>query len=208
MMNTITYMKKTLTPSKVVCVGRNYANHIAELNNVDTGDMVIFVKPNSSVTNTLYAYHQESLHYEAELCFIVENGELAGIGFGLDLTKRELQCDLKVKGLPWERAKSFDCSAVLSEFLPLSMDIDIDIKGLSIELWINDELRQQGGVADMLFSPQAVLDDLATFLTLEDGDVLMTGTPEGVGVIQQGDQFVGRIYHERKLLLEASWLAQ
>jgi 2-keto-4-pentenoate hydratase/2-oxohepta-3-ene-1,7-dioic acid hydratase in catechol pathway len=199
-----------LTPSKVVCVGRNYAKHIAELNNVNTGDMVVFFKPNSSITHTLYAFHQEPLHYEAELCFIVDNGELSGVGFGLDLTKRVLQSELKAKGLPWERAKSFDHSAVLSEFL--SLPTDMDIAGLSLELWVNDELRQKGGVADMLFSPQLVLDDVKTFLTIEDGDVLMTGTPEGVGVIQTGDQFVGRVFYEkdhgRELLLETSWLAQ
>lgn len=208
MMNTITYMNTLLIPSKVVCVGRNYAKHIAELNNVNTGDMVIFIKSNNSITNTLYAYHQEPLHYEAELCFLVKNGELSGVGFGLDLTKRGLQSALKAKGLPWERAKSFDRSAVLSEFVALPAGI----AGLSLELWISDELRQQGGVANMLFSPQEVLDDLKTFLTLEDGDVLMTGTPEGVGVIDSGDQFVGRIFydeeHEKKLLLEVSWLAQ
>lgn len=208
MMNTITYMNTLLIPSKVVCVGRNYAKHIAELNNVNTGDMVIFIKSNNSITNTLYAYHQEPLHYEAELCFLVKNGELSGVGFGLDLTKRGLQSELKSKGLPWERAKSFDRSAVMSEFVALPAGI----AGLSLELWINDELRQQGGVADMLFSPQVVLDDLKIFLTLEDGDVLMTGTPEGVGVIHSGDQFVGRIFydeeHEKKLLLESSWLAQ
>jgi 2-keto-4-pentenoate hydratase/2-oxohepta-3-ene-1,7-dioic acid hydratase in catechol pathway len=88
----------------------------------------------------------------------------------------------------------------------------VDIDSLSLELWINDELRQQGGVVDMLFSPQLVLDDLKTFLTLEDDDVLMTGTPEGVGVIHSGDQFVGHIFyekqHEKKLLLQATWLAQ
>jgi 2-keto-4-pentenoate hydratase/2-oxohepta-3-ene-1,7-dioic acid hydratase in catechol pathway len=208
MMNTIAYMNTLLIPSKIVCVGRNYAKHIAELNNVNTGDMVIFIKPNSSITHALYAYHQEPLHYEAELCFMVKNGDLSGVGFGLDLTKRGLQSALKAKGLPWERAKSFDRSAVLSEFAALPAGI----AGLSLELWINDELRQIGGVADMLFSPQVVLDDVKTFLTLEDGDVLMTGTPEGVGVIDSGDQFIGRIFYdeenEKKLLLEASWLAQ
>lgn len=194
MMNTIAYMNTLLIPSKIVCVGRNYAKHIAELNNVNTGDMVIFIKPNSSITHALYAYHQEPLHYEAELCFMVKNGDLSGVGFGLDLTKRGLQSALKAKGLPWERAKSFDRSAVLSEFAALPAGI----AGLSLELWINDELRQIGGVADMLFSPQVVLDDVKTFLTLEDGDVLMTGTPEGVGVIDSGDQFIGRIFYDEE----------
>lgn len=208
MINTITCGQKTLAPSKAVCVGRNYDRHIAELNNVNTGDMVIFLKPNSSITTTLHSYHQEPLHYEAELCFMIENDEFTGVGFGLDLTKRGLQSELKSKGLPWERAKSFDHSAVLSKFMPLPADID----ALSLELWVNNELRQQGGVTDMLFSPQIVLDDLKTFLTLEDGDVLMSGTPEGVGVIQLGDQFVGRIFYgqqgNKELLLEVDWIAR
>ena len=147
MMNTIAYMNTLLIPSKIVCVGRNYAKHIAELKNVNTGDMVIFIKPNSSITHALYAYHQEPLHYEAELCFMVKNGDLSGVGFGLDLTKRGLQSALKAKGLPWERAKSFDRSAVLSEFAALPAGI----AGLSLELWINDELRQIGGVLICFF---------------------------------------------------------
>jgi 2-keto-4-pentenoate hydratase/2-oxohepta-3-ene-1,7-dioic acid hydratase in catechol pathway len=147
MMNTISYMNKVLASSKVVCVGRNYAKHVSELNNVNAGDMVIFLKLNSSITDALYASHQEPLHYEAELCFMVKSGELSGVGFGLDLTKRGLPSELKAKGLPWGRAKSFDRSAVLSEFIALPASI----AGLSLELWINDELRPQGGVVDMLF---------------------------------------------------------
>lgn len=204
-MRTINYQQQAITPSKLICVGRNYAKHIAELNNTATGDLVIFIKPNSAISHTLRAYHQEPLHYEGEISLMIKDGEFCAVGFGLDLTKRDLQNQLKAKQLPWERAKSFDGAAVLGEFVPL--DHTIDIARLSLELWINDELRQKGGVADMLFSPTCVLNDLKTFISLEDGDILMTGTPDGVGQIHSGDRFVGRIYHGDALLLEEQWLA-
>ena len=100
---------------------------------------------------------------------MVKNGELSGVGVDLDLTKRSLQSELKAKGLPWERAESFDLSAVLSQFMSLPMDADI--AALSLELSVNDELRHRGNVSNMLFLPQRVLDDLTSFFTLEDGDV-------------------------------------
>jgi 2-keto-4-pentenoate hydratase/2-oxohepta-3-ene-1,7-dioic acid hydratase in catechol pathway len=208
-MKTIIYQQQTVTPSKVICVGRNYAKHIAELNNQNTGDIVIFMKPNSAICQVLHASQKgcsQAIHYEAELCFIVENGALAGVGFGLDLTKRELQGDLKAKGLPWERAKGFDGSAVFSEFIALSADMTV--AGLSIELLINQQLRQKGEVSDMLFSPETVLADVTRFMTFENGDVMMTGTPDGVGVVQQGDEFVGRVFYQDKRLIEMLWIAQ
>jgi 2-keto-4-pentenoate hydratase/2-oxohepta-3-ene-1,7-dioic acid hydratase in catechol pathway len=208
-MQTIIYQQETVTPSKVVCVGRNYAKHIAELNHQNTGDMVIFIKPNSAISQLLQASQKEcaqAIHYEAELCFVVENNALAGVGFGLDLTKRECQGDLKAKGLPWERAKGFDGSAVFSEFIALNGDIAV--ADLSIELWINQQRRQKGGVSDMLFSPEAVLADVTRFMALENGDVIMSGTPEGGGVVLRGDEFVGRVFYQNTLLTEMLWLAQ
>jgi len=208
-MKTIIYQQQTVTPSKVICVGRNYAKHITELNNKNTGDMVIFMKPNSAISGVLYASQKacsQVIHYEAELCFIIEKNALAGVGFGLDLTKRELQGDLKAKGLPWERAKGFDDSAVFSEFIALNSDMAV--ADLSIELLINQQQRQKGGVSEMLFSPETVLADVTRFMTFEDGDVMMTGTPEGVGVVQQGDEFVGRVFYQDKLLIEMLRIAQ
>ncbi len=110
---------KKQKPSKVVCVGRNYAEHVKELNNAMPDQMVVFNKPNTSITTQLNSYHQEPLHYEGEICFSIKNGEIDAVGFGLDLTKRELQSALKAKQLPWERAKAFDGSAVLSKFVSL-----------------------------------------------------------------------------------------
>ena len=118
-----------ISPSKVLCIGRNYVEHIKELNNAIPEQMVVFNKPNTSITTTLTSFHQESLHYETEICFLVENGKYSAVGLGLDLTKRELQSKLKAKGLPWERAKAFDGSAVFSRFVPLD---GIDINSLQL----------------------------------------------------------------------------
>ena len=110
-MNTIQLDSQPIAPSKIVCIGRNYLEHIRELGNETPDAMVIFNKPNSAISQTLFALRDEPLHYEGEICFMVKQGELDALGFGLDLTKRELQSKLKSKGLPWERAKAFDAAA-------------------------------------------------------------------------------------------------
>lgn len=194
---------KSFSPTKVICIGRNYVDHIHELGNEIPEQPVVFLKPNSAISTSLNSFHQETLHYEGEICFVIENKQLAYVGFGLDLTKRTLQSKLKSKGLPWERAKAFDGSAVFSDFVPLVENIN----GLSLELEINDQLIQQGGVELMMNKPQAILDELQTFMTLEDGDIIMTGTPKGVGKINKADKFVGKIYVGHELLVSSNWQA-
>ncbi|OBT15546.1 2-keto-4-pentenoate hydratase [Vibrio sp. UCD-FRSSP16_10] len=194
----------TYTPSKIVCIGRNYVAHIEELGNEIPEDMVVFMKPNSSLTSTLHSVHGEALHYEAELCFLVESGEFSAVAIGLDLTKREMQKQLKNKGLPWERCKAFDGSALLSDFVELNNGM----QGLSLQLWINDVLIQQGGIELMLYPPKVIKQQLAQFMTLEDGDVVMTGTPKGVGIVNKGDRFVGRVLQGEQCLIEQRWIAQ
>lgn len=207
-MNTILFEDKTITPSKVLCVGRNYAKHIAELNNEMPDQMVVFSKSNAAITRVLTSVHEEPLHYEGEMCFLVQGGEFVAVGFGLDLTKRGLQSTLKAKNLPWERAKSFVGAGVFDRFVALPhIGSDNAFKGLSLTLHIDDVLTQQGGVADMLFKPSAILQDLQSFTVLEDGDIVMTGTPEGVGEVKAGSRFTGRIYQGDELLVESSWLA-
>lgn len=192
-------------PSKIVCVGRNYVAHIRELGNEVPDGMVVFNKPNSAITDTLRSrIGDQALHYESELAFTVHHGQLAAVGFGLDLTKRTLQGVLKEKGLPWERAKAFDGAALFSDFVALPADI----KGLSLRLEVDGELRQAGGVDLMLFPPDAILRELATFTTLEDGDVIMTGTPAGVGEVRAGQRFAGRVLHGGQTLVAATWEAQ
>lgn len=202
-MNSITYNKQILQPSKVVCIGQNYMAHIEELNSEVSDQPVIFLKPNSAISDSLVLEGDDAIHYEAEISFVVINGELSGVGFGLDLTKREVQFKLKDKGLPWERSKAFDKSAVFSEFVKFSGPI----KDLRIELQINGKLVQQGGVNLMLTKPLALLDEVTSFMSFEDGDILMTGTPSGVGVVNKGDTFKGKIFHGDELLIQQQWAA-
>ncbi|GAB6070906.1 fumarylacetoacetate hydrolase family protein [Thiomicrorhabdus hydrogeniphila] len=200
-MNSILFAGKPVYPSKIVCIGRNYAEHIAELNNETPTEPVFFIKPNSAISNKLVFSPHEAIHFEGEIVFLILKGHLAGIGFGLDLTKREKQQELKNKGLPWERAKAFDKSAVLSELVPFNRDC----QGLSMELYINDVLVQKAEYNLMLHKPQAILDNASEFLTFEDHDLLMTGTPKGVGKISLGDIFYAKIMHNDLPLIEASW---
>ncbi|AMG01776.1 fumarylacetoacetate hydrolase family protein [Vibrio mimicus] len=204
-MSHIQFANRSLSVGKVLCVGRNYVEHIQELQNSIPEQMVLFHKPSSAVTSNLRSFHQEPLHYEAEICFVVEKGQYVGVGIGLDLTKRQMQSYLKSKGLPWERAKAFDGAAVLSRFVPLE---GLDVTDLNLELLINCVRVQKGHVKQMLYSPQTVLQELKSYLTLDDGDVVMTGTPQGVGEVHQGDLFVGRLKCGEHTLIEVEWLAE
>lgn len=201
-MNKIFLDDVEIIPSKVVCIGRNYMDHIAELNNEIPEDMVFFIKPNSSISNRLsFPKNQNSCHYEAEISFLIEDDKITGVGFGLDLTLRELQSKLKEKGLPWERAKAFDGAAVFSKFVSFSGDIS----KLGIELYINNELKQKGDYSLMINKPNEIIAEAKTFLSFEDGDILMSGTPKGVGSFKKGDIFIGKILYENKVLIEETF---
>ncbi len=204
-MNNIRVDGQSICPSKIVCIGRNYVAHIEELGNEVPDEMVVFIKPNSAISNSLMATHDsEALHYEGEIAFMVRSGKLAAVGFGLDLTKRGLQSKLKEKGLPWERAKAFDGAAVLSEFVSYQGDGS----DLSLELLIDGEVRQRGGVELMMYPPTTILDELSRFMSLEDGDVIMTGTPAGVGPVTAETAFQGRVIQRGSALVEALWPAK
>jgi len=200
-LQTIILDGKAIAPSKLVCVGRNYVEHINELDNEVPEEMVVFLKPNSAIGKEVNAFHQEDLHYEAELCFVYQEGRFGAVGFGLDLTKRALQSKLKAKGLPWERAKAFDGSAVLSEFV----SIEKIEQSMTLELRINDKLIQQGGIELMIYKPDEILAQIQSFMTLEDGDVVMTGTPKGVGKVESGAKFQGKVLSNNRELISAYW---
>lgn len=203
-MQTIMWQQQCFTPSKVVCIGRNYLAHIDELNNPVPDQAVFFIKPNSAVSDKLLVSTEEVISYEAELCFLIQQSRFVGVGIGLDLTKRELQSDLKAKGLPWERCKAFDGAAVLSPFVLF----DGQQADLSLRLYIDDTLVQHGGVAEMIYAPDVILQEAQSFLSFEDNDVLMTGTPKGVGRINVGARFTGQVWQGDQLLLEQLWTAQ
>lgn len=199
-MNTLLFNNQPLTPSKIVCIGRNYVEHIHELNNEIPSSMVVFNKPNSALTNTL-RFISIDTRFEGEICFLMMGGEITGIGFGLDLTKAELQNHLKAKGLPWERAKGFDGSCVLGEFIPLNAPIE----SLRMTLHINDILIQEATFDLMIYKPLEMIEEIQSFMSFEDGDIIMSGTPKGVSTYNIGDEFIGRVYSENTLLVESRW---
>jgi len=197
--NSIIINNKEIFPSKVVCIGRNYVEHIKELNNETPDQAVFFFKPNSSVsTKLIFPKNYSSCHYEAEISFLMEENKITAVGFGLDLTLREVQSGLKQKGLPWERAKAFNNSAVFSKFV----SFDKDVSKLSLELHINGQLKQKGSVEQMIYKPKEIIKELLSFSNFEDGDILMTGTPKGVGEFKPHDIFVGKILYEDKVICE------
>lgn len=191
-----------LPMGKVVCVGRNYAEHARELNNPVPSEPLLFIKPSTSVVPLADGFRlpggRGAVHYETEIALligaplsgIVSAAEAAtavtGIGLALDLTLRELQEQLKTKGHPWERAKAFDAACPLSRFVrpeqaPALNDIPLQLR-------INGELRQDGNSADMITPIIALLQHIAGVFSLLPGDVVITGTPAGVGVLNPGDQ--------------------
>jgi 2-keto-4-pentenoate hydratase/2-oxohepta-3-ene-1,7-dioic acid hydratase in catechol pathway len=196
--------KRYVAPSKIICVGRNYVKHIEELGNEIPDDMVVFLKPNSAISEELHSFHQEQLHYEGELCFLFENGKFSAVGFGLDITKRELQSKLKSKGLPWERAKAFDGSAIFSQFV----EIPNLSKKLTFELDINGKNIQSGSISLMIYKPEEILVELLTFMSLCNGDIVMTGTPMGVGPVNPGQSFAGKVKDNDEVITSAEWLAK
>lgn len=200
-MNSVTMDDIVLHPSKIVCIGRNYVDHIKELDNEIPDEPVVFIKPNSAISKQILWSKSDVIHYESEISFLIMGDKLKGVGFGLDLTKREVQAKLKTKGLPWERAKAFDNSAVFSPFKPFTGNAS----GLRLELYINGALTQKADYQLMLNKPADILKEVKSFLSFEDGDILMTGTPKGVGVINNGDIFTGKIFNKNCLLLESTW---
>lgn len=187
---------------KVVCVGRNYAEHARELGNEIPKSPILFMKPASSVVSVRHdivrpnpAMHGET-HYEAELCIQLAadlsaataeqaRQAIGGVTLGLDLTLRDLQSKLKEKGHPWERAKCFDGACVLADWV--DSQAFGDFSHIEYQLYINDELKQDGDSALMLFPVYELLAEISHAFSLQAGDVIMTGTPSGVGILQAGD---------------------
>ena len=202
-MRTVEFNGNAVVPNKVVCVGKNYVAHIEEMNSVIPDNMVVFMKPNASIGDTLKAELGETLHYEAEICLLIRDARVAGVGFGLDLTKRTTQAKLKGAGLPWERSKSFNGAALFSQFVAAP----VSLSALVLELWVDDELRQRGGVDSMLYRPTDILDEVQSFITLDDYDIVMTGTPAGVGPIKIGEHFKGRLFDADRELVSVDWVA-
>ena len=202
-MGTIEFEGQAMRPGKIVCIGKNYHAHIAEMQSVIPEQMVVFMKPSSAISANLRSSAGETLHYECEICLLLNDGKIVGVGVGLDLTKRELQGELKRAGLPWERSKAFDGSAVFSTFVPAPNTFD----KLFFELTVNNAVLQRGAVTSMLYAPETIILELQQFLTLENFDVVMTGTPAGVGPVAPGDRFEAKLIDGESELVRAQWVA-
>jgi len=192
---------KAVQVRNIFCVGRNYAAHIAELGNRPEEDPVVFVKPTSALhgqgTPIVLPAHSSEVHYEAELVLLIGKAGkniaedkaidyIAGYGLGLDLTARDLQTKAKQGGLPWAVAKGFDCAATVTPFVPAStFQNPFEIQ---FEMHLNGQLKQRGDTRNMLFSIPRIVRYLSTVFALQEGDVIFTGTPEGVGPLTRNDK--------------------
>lgn len=202
-MKTIQFNDTAITPSKIVCIGRNYVEHIEELGNEIPENMVVFNKPNSAVSKELH-YFSAATRFEGELCFLIQKGVISGVGFGLDLTQADIQNSLKAKGLPWERAKAFDGSAVFSAFVAFRGDMT----KLRFELFVNDKLQQFANYHLMMYKPEVMLCEIQKFMSFEDGDIIMSGTPKGVSTYKVGDTFLAVVYEGDEVLLQHTWVSK
>ncbi len=197
---------------KIICVGRNYVEHIQELNNETPDDPVIFLKPETAIPlkNEPFFYPEFSsdVHYEVEVLVKINrvgknidekfaHKYYDEIGIGIDFTARDVQSKLKAKGLPWELAKAFNGSAPVSPFVPKTEFSNL--QDLNFRLDVNGETRQLGNTSLMLFKIDYLISFVSRYFLLQQGDILFTGTPKGVGPVQVGDRLTAYI-EERKLL--------
>jgi len=193
-------VRNNLSIARVFCIGRNYVEHVRELSNIMPTKPVVFIKPASCLVGPgekiNFPKHGSELHHEVEI--VVRVGRegrvrteeealsfISSLTVGLDLTLRDVQKDLKQKGLPWEVAKAFEQSAPIGNFIPY--DGLLDLKDISFGCKVNEIERQRGNTGDMIFSIERLLVELSKIWLLRPGDLIYTGTPSGVGPLKIGD---------------------
>ena len=198
---------------KIICIGRNYADHISELNNERPDEPVIFMKPDTAIlpkkTPFVIPEFSKDVHHEVEvLVKICKVGKYIStkfahkyydeIGLGIDFTARDLQTMLKEKGLPWEKAKAFDHSAIIGDFLPKKNYSSLE--NINFELRRNSDIVQKGSTSMMLWNIDEIISYVSQFFTLKKGDIIFTGTPKGVAAVNVNDVLEGFI--EGKLMFK------
>lgn len=204
---------KKIEAGTMYCLGQNYADHIKEMGSRQDKDPVIFLKPPAAYIPSggeiIMPTFSENIHHEVELvvvikddaeCICPENAmdSIAGIGVGVDVTLRDVQKKAKDSGKPWAVAKGFRTSAPISELIELSEDIDID--DLDLMLMVNEELRQKGNTSSMIMKLPQLISYLSNIFSLRAGDVIFTGTPEGVGPVINGDKIYAELSYKGKKL--------
>lgn len=190
---------------KIICIGRNYAKHIAELENERPENPVVFLKPDSAILPKNNPFFippfSNDVHYEVEVLVKINKvgKHIASrfahkyydeIGLGIDFTARDVQAHCKAKGLPWEKAKAFDGSAIVGQFFSKS---EFDLENLSFQLLKNGEVVQDGNTQAMLWKIDELISYVSQYFTLKKGDLIFTGTPAGVGKVIENDQLTGTI---------------
>ncbi|WP_281980160.1 fumarylacetoacetate hydrolase family protein [Tenacibaculum mesophilum] len=190
---------------KIICIGRNYAKHIEELANERSENPVVFLKPDSAILPKKMPFFippfSNNIHYEVEVLVKINKvGKHISpkfahkyydtVGLGIDFTARDVQAQCKEKGLPWEKAKAFDGSAIVGEFFPKE---DFDLENLSFQLQKNDEVVQDGNTTSMLWKIDELISYVSQYFTLKKGDIIFTGTPAGVGKVAENDILTGTI---------------
>ena len=195
---------------KIICIGRNYTEHIEELQNEKPKEPVIFIKPDSSVLPNSHPFiipeFSDNVHYEVEILIKIKKlgkyiqPKFAAkyydeIGLGIDFTARDVQAQLKAKGLPWEKAKGFDGATLIGQ--KWFDKTTLDLENLSFSLYKNDKNVQAGNTRMMLWKIDEIIAYASRFFTLKIGDIIFTGTPSGVGKVQENDTLIGKIENEQ-----------
>jgi 2-keto-4-pentenoate hydratase/2-oxohepta-3-ene-1,7-dioic acid hydratase in catechol pathway len=190
---------------KIICIGRNYAKHIEELENERPNNPVVFLKPDSAILPNKNPFFippfSNDVHYEVEILIKINKvgKHIASrfahkyydeIGLGIDFTARDIQQQCKEKGLPWEKAKAFDGSAVIGNFYNKN---DFNLENLSFQLFKNNEIVQDGNTQSMLWKIDELISYVSQYFTLKKGDIIFTGTPAGVGKVLENDILLGKI---------------
>jgi acylpyruvate hydrolase len=201
-----------LAVGKIVCVGRNYAEHAKELGNEVPEKPVVFLKPASAIVHSgekiIHPTFSKDMHHEVELVLLIgkkvkdakkteAEDAIIGYGVGLDMTLRDIQNELQKKGHSWTIAKCFDTSAVVSDFI-LKSDYKLTLEE-EISLSVNGQIRQKEKLNKMLFRPADIVEYISSLMTLEEGDLVYTGTPAGVGKVEVGDKLACEIQDISKL---------
>ncbi|NQY00458.1 MAG: fumarylacetoacetate hydrolase family protein [Flavobacteriaceae bacterium] len=188
---------------KIICIGRNYAKHIKELENERPESPVVFLKPDSAILPKNHPFFippfSNDVHYEVEVLIKINKvgKHIAArfadkyydeVGLGIDFTARDVQAHCKEKGLPWEKAKAFDGSAVIGQFFPKE---EFDLENLSFQLLKNNKVVQNGNTKAMLWKIDELIGYVSQYFTLKKGDLIFTGTPAGVGKVSENDELTG-----------------
>jgi len=206
------FLASILLIMKIICIGRNYVNHIEELNNERPEEPVIFLKPDTAVVPKKFPFFipafSNEIHHEVEILVKINkvgkyiDAKFAHkyydeIGLGIDFTARDIQNKLKEKGLPWEKAKGFDGSAVIGDFLPKNNFISVE--NITFELKNNGQTVQKGNTSHMLWKIDEIISHISQYFTLKKGDIIFTGTPEGVAKVAPNDVLEGFIDNKQLL---------